>query len=254
MASLGGSAHLLSSKLNVAQVLTAAQTELLELLGDPATKKVGGVRSQGATCSEASQPPSCIPTASTVSHTQVLVWDQDLIRPMSLIADAPFIRRGGISKMVRLPLTALTEQYPDAVEYLFLVRPSLSIVDMVVEAIRYGMEPPDDPLITGVLPSIELSLLHFRTSKKKNEKTFIVAFTPNKAEHCVTKLKVEELSLGPYVSWYCCRSMGLSTAARPLSGSSSRSTTWTSSLWTAISSPSTYPQPSKCVALKWLQL
>jgi hypothetical protein len=137
MASSGGSAHLLSAKLNVAQVLTAAQTELLELLGDPATKKV-------------------------------LIWDQDLIRPMSLIADAPFIRRGGITKMVRLPIPSLTEQYPDAVEYLFLVRPSLSIVDMVVEAIR--------------------------TSKKKNEKKFIVAFTPNKAEHCVTKLKVEQQS------------------------------------------------------------
>ena len=72
---------------------------------------------------------------------------------MSLIADASFIRKGGITKMVRLPLTALTEQYPDAVEYLFLVRPSLSIVDMVVEAIRYAAEPPDDPLITRVIPT-----------------------------------------------------------------------------------------------------
>lgn len=36
------SAHLLSNKFNVAQVLTAAQTELLELFGDPAVKKVSG--------------------------------------------------------------------------------------------------------------------------------------------------------------------------------------------------------------------
>ena len=45
---MASTAHLLSSKLNVAQVLTAAQTELLELLGDPATKKVGGVGPQGS--------------------------------------------------------------------------------------------------------------------------------------------------------------------------------------------------------------
>ena len=32
--------HLISNRLNVAQVLAAAQTELLELLGDPSTKKV----------------------------------------------------------------------------------------------------------------------------------------------------------------------------------------------------------------------
>ena len=32
--------HLISNRLNVAQVLAAAQTELLELLGDPSVKKV----------------------------------------------------------------------------------------------------------------------------------------------------------------------------------------------------------------------
>lgn len=55
---------------------------------------------------------------------------------MSLIADASFVRKGGITKMVRLPVPNLTEQYPDAQEYIFLVRPSLSIVEMVVDAIR----------------------------------------------------------------------------------------------------------------------
>ena len=73
---------------------------------------------------------------SSVPHTQVLVWDKDLIQPMSLIADASFVRKGGITKMVRLPVPNLTEQYPDAQEYIFLVRPSLSIVEMVVDAIR----------------------------------------------------------------------------------------------------------------------
>ena len=39
MAAVSG-AHLISNRLNVAQVLAAAQTELLELLGDPSVKKV----------------------------------------------------------------------------------------------------------------------------------------------------------------------------------------------------------------------
>ena len=39
MAAVTG-AHLISNRLNAAQVLAAAQTELLELLGDPSVKKV----------------------------------------------------------------------------------------------------------------------------------------------------------------------------------------------------------------------
>ena len=39
MAGLSG-AHLISNRLNMAQVLAAAQTELLELLGEPSVKKV----------------------------------------------------------------------------------------------------------------------------------------------------------------------------------------------------------------------
>lgn len=40
--SASGGSYLVSSKLNVVQVLSAAQTELLELFGSPETKKVGG--------------------------------------------------------------------------------------------------------------------------------------------------------------------------------------------------------------------
>lgn len=40
MAAAVSAAHLISNRLNVAQVLTAAQAELLELLGDPSVKKV----------------------------------------------------------------------------------------------------------------------------------------------------------------------------------------------------------------------
>ena len=68
--------------------------------------------------------------------TQVIVWDPDLIQPMTIIAEATFIRKGGVTKMVRLPVTGLTERYEDASEFIFLVRPTLAIVDMVAEAIR----------------------------------------------------------------------------------------------------------------------
>lgn len=68
---------------------------------------------------------------------------------MSLIADGPFMRNAGVLKMVRLPVSGLTELYPEGQQYIFLVRPSLSIVDQVVEAIRYILTPPQlnrDPL------------------------------------------------------------------------------------------------------------
>lgn len=68
---------------------------------------------------------------------------------MSLIADASFMRNAGVLKMVRLPVAGLTEQYPDAQQYIFLVRPNLSIVEQVVEAIRYALPQlnRDIPLI-----------------------------------------------------------------------------------------------------------
>lgn len=81
----------------------------------------------------------------------MLVWDPDLIAPMSLIADASFIRKNGVIKMVKLPLSKLTESYPDALEYIFLVRPSLPVVDQVIESIRWAVNPP---LITGAYPPI----------------------------------------------------------------------------------------------------
>lgn len=59
---------------------------------------------------------------------------------MSLIADAPFMRKAGVLKMLRLPVPSLTDNYPDAQEYIFLVRPNLSVVEMVVEAIRYMLK------------------------------------------------------------------------------------------------------------------
>ena len=121
MASSG--AHLISNRLNAAQVLAAAQTELLELLGDPSVKKV-----RAAALARKPYYP--------VSHSQVIVWDPDLIQPMTLIAEPTFIRKGGVSKMVRLPVQGLTERYEDASEFIFLVRPTLSMVDLVAEAIR----------------------------------------------------------------------------------------------------------------------
>lgn len=56
---------------------------------------------------------------------------------MSLIADASFIRKGGVYKMTRLPYKGLTDNYSDATQFIFLVRPSLTTVEFVAEAIRY---------------------------------------------------------------------------------------------------------------------
>lgn len=129
-----------------------------------------------------------------ICRGQVLVWDQDLISPMSLIADAPFMRKAGVLKMVRLPAPTLTESYPDAQEYIFLVRPNLSIVEMVVEAIRYMLKLL--PIIWG--HPFNYLLCH-RTSKKKTDKKFTIAFTPHMAEHCISKLKVSSSEL---LAWH----------------------------------------------------
>lgn len=72
---------------------------------------------------------------------------------MSIIADATFIRKSGVMKMVKLPVPQLTDHYPEAMEFLFLVRPSLSVIDLVIKAIRWG-EGTNYPLITGTYPSL----------------------------------------------------------------------------------------------------
>ncbi len=53
-----------------------------------------------------------------------------------MVADVQFLREHGVSKMVRLPTVDLTKAYPDVDEYLFLIRPQLSLVNDVIEAIR----------------------------------------------------------------------------------------------------------------------
>ena len=66
----------------------------------------------------------------------MLVWDNDLIAPVGMVADVQFLREHGVSKMVRLPVIDLTRSYPDEDEYLFLIRPQLALVNSVIEAIR----------------------------------------------------------------------------------------------------------------------
>ena len=68
--------------------------------------------------------------------SQVIVWDEALIGQVGLIAEVSFLRQHGVYKMVRLPTPSLTEQYPDANEYLFFVSPTIRFVDMVIDAIR----------------------------------------------------------------------------------------------------------------------
>ena len=169
---MASGAHLISNRLNAAQVLAAAQTELLDLLGDPAVKKV-----------RAASRGSHIPRSTLHSNLQVIVWDPDLIQPMTLVAEPNFIRKAGVTKMVRLPVQGLTERYEDASEFIFLTRPTLSMVDMVAEAIRLITNNDRGSLVT----SLPLSL---RTSRRKSEKRFTVAFTPHKVEYCIMKLKV----------------------------------------------------------------
>ena len=77
------------------------------------------------------------------------MWDQDLISPMSLIAEPQFIRSQGVAKMVRLPAPTLTELYPEGQEYIFLVRPTLSVVEKIADAIRYTQPSPDRARVTS---------------------------------------------------------------------------------------------------------
>lgn len=74
--------------------------------------------------------------SSTSSSVQVMVWDEQLISPMSINTDVQFLRKQGVYKMVRLPVPRLTDQYTDAQEFLFFVRPTLAMVERITEAIR----------------------------------------------------------------------------------------------------------------------
>ena len=65
-----------------------------------------------------------------------MVWDEQLISPMSINTDVQFLRKQGVYKMVRLPVPRLTDQYTDAQEFLFFVRPTLAMVERITEAIR----------------------------------------------------------------------------------------------------------------------
>lgn len=67
----------------------------------------------------------------------MIVWDESLIGPIGMIAEVPFLLQSGVFKMVRLPVprVADTDQYKEASEFLFFVRPQLQAVDLVMEAI-----------------------------------------------------------------------------------------------------------------------
>ncbi len=82
----------------------------------------------------------------------MIVWDEALIGPVGLVAEVQFLRQHGVYKMVRLPIPNLTEQYPDANEYLFFTRPRLYLVDQIMEAIKYvSIPPPPHSLILRLL-------------------------------------------------------------------------------------------------------
>ena len=66
----------------------------------------------------------------------MIIWDEQLIGPVGLIADVHFLKELGVQKMVRLPIPQLTEEYKDLNEFYFFVRPQLRFVDQIMEAIR----------------------------------------------------------------------------------------------------------------------
>ncbi len=65
----------------------------------------------------------------------MIVWDNELIAPVGMVADVQFLREHGVSKMVRLPAIDLTKASAED-EFLFLIRPQLSLVNDVIQAIR----------------------------------------------------------------------------------------------------------------------
>ena len=59
-----------------------------------------------------------------------------MIGPIGMAADVHFMKQQGVCKMVRLPVKNLTESYPEPQEYYFIAQPKISVVDMIIEAIR----------------------------------------------------------------------------------------------------------------------
>ena len=109
-----------------------------------------------------------------------MVWDEALIGKVGLIAEVQFMRQHGVTKMVRLPATNLTEAYPEANEYVFFARPLIRFVDLIIEAIR---------LATTFSENLDM-ISACRTSGKKHGKKFKVVFVPIKSLHCVMRFRV----------------------------------------------------------------
>ena len=65
----------------------------------------------------------------------MIVWDDVLIGPVGLIAEVPFLMGQGVTKMVRLPVSRVADQYKETQEFIFIARPKLSVVEMIIEAI-----------------------------------------------------------------------------------------------------------------------
>ena len=67
----------------------------------------------------------------------MIIWDEPLIGPIGLIAEVPFLLSLGVSKMIRLPVKEIAriDQYKEAQEYVFIVRPQLGVMQDIIEAI-----------------------------------------------------------------------------------------------------------------------
>lgn len=69
----------------------------------------------------------------------MIIWDEALIGSVGLVAEVPFLLQLGVYKMIRLPVERVTdlEPYKDVHEFVFLVRPELSVIDDIVKAVGY---------------------------------------------------------------------------------------------------------------------
>lgn len=67
----------------------------------------------------------------------MIIWDEPLIGPIGLIAEVPFLLGLGVSKMIRLPVKEIArmDDYKEAQEYVFIVRPRLDVMKDIIEAI-----------------------------------------------------------------------------------------------------------------------
>ena len=66
------------------------------------------------------------------------MWDEVVIGPVGLIAEVPFLLGLGVFKMVRLPVNnsvASIEDYKEAQEFIFFVRPQLHVMEQIIAAI-----------------------------------------------------------------------------------------------------------------------